>query len=170
MRRQVLLTGFEPFGGEPINPSWEVAQRLDGRNFSGAIVNALRLPVHCSRAAKNITDAILRMKPAAVLGLGQAGGRVGLSLEQVALNLADDRPVAEIESGLGGKPVIADGPDAYFSRLPLKRILMVLRDRDVPAASSLTAGVYVCNTVMYAALHVLRRRPRVPVGFIHLPM
>jgi pyroglutamyl-peptidase len=169
MRRLILLTGFEPFGGEAINPSWEVAQRLDGRRFSSASVNALRLPVHCARATKKITDAITRMKPVAVVGLGQAGGRFGLSLEQVALNLADYRPVPEIESGLGGKPVIAGGPDAYFSRLPLKRILTALRDRDVPATSSLSAGVYVCNTVMYAALHALRRLPRVPAGFIHLP-
>jgi pyroglutamyl-peptidase len=169
MRRPILLTGFEPFGGERINPSWEVAQRLDGRRFSNATVDALRLPVHCARATKEITDAIARMKPVAVVGLGQAGGRFGLSLEQVALNLADEHPVAEFESGLSGKSVIARGPDAYFSRLPLKRILTALRDRDVPAASSLTAGVYVCNTVMYAALHALRRRPRVPCGLIHLP-
>ena len=169
MRRLLLLTGFEPFGGERINPSWEVAQRLDGRSLGGATVNALRLPVHCVRAVQAVTDAIAQMKPAAVLGLGQAAGRFGLSLEQVALNLADERPVPEIESGLNGKPVIVGGPDAYFSRLPLKRILAALRDREVPAASSLSAGVYVCNTVMYAALHALRRRPRVPAGFIHLP-
>jgi pyroglutamyl-peptidase len=169
MQRVILLTGFAPFGGERINPSWEVAQQLDGRSFNGGAVKALKLPVHCTRAAKAVTDAIAQMKPAAVLGLGQAAGRFGLSLEQVALNLADERPVQEVESGLSGKRVIANGPDAYFSRLPLKPILKALRDRDVPVSSSLTAGVYVCNTVMYAALHALRRRPRVPSGFIHLP-
>src|SRR5271163_3331565 len=106
MRRIILLTGFAPFGGARINPSWEVAERLHAQTFSGATVNALRLPVHCARAAKAVTDAIAQMKPAAVLGLGQAAGRLGLSLEQVALNLADERPVPDTESGLGGKRVI----------------------------------------------------------------
>jgi len=169
MGRLILLTGFAPFGGERLNPSWEVAQRLDGRSFGDAIVKAVRLPVHCERAAQAVTDGIARIKPVAVLGLGQAAGRAGLSLEQVALNLADQRPVPEIESGLNGQPVVAGGPDAYFSRLPLKPILQALRNREVPAATSLSAGVYVCNTVMYAALHALRQRPRVPAGFIHLP-
>jgi len=169
MSRSILLTGFEPFGGERLNPSWEVAQRLDGRKFGGATVKAVRLPVHCARAAEAVTAAIAELRPVAVLGLGQAAGRFGLSLEQVALNLADERPVPEIESGLNGKPAVIDGPDAYFTRLPLKPIIEALRKREVPAATSLSAGVYVCNTVMYATLHALRRRPRLPAGFIHLP-
>jgi len=169
MSRQILLTAFEPFGGERLNPSWEVAQRLGGRRMSRATVRAVRLPVHCAHAAEAVTAAIAELKPVAVLGLGQAAGRFGLSLEQVALNLADERPVPEIESGLNGKPVVVDGPDAYFTRLPLKPIIEALRQREVPAATSLSAGVYVCNTVMYAVLHALRRRPRVPAGFIHLP-
>lgn len=169
MSRQILLTAFEPFGGERLNPSWEVAQRLDGRRMGRATVRAVLLPVHCARAADAVTAAIAELKPVAVVGLGQAAGRFGLSLEQVALNLADERPVPEIESGLNGKPVVVDGPDAYFTRLPLKPIIEALRQREVPAATSLSAGVYVCNTVMYAVLHALRRRPRVPAGFIHLP-
>ncbi|MGO9265541.1 MAG: pyroglutamyl-peptidase I [Candidatus Binataceae bacterium] len=169
MSRPILLTAFEPFGGERLNPSWEVAQRLDGRRIGGASVKAVRLPVHCARAAAAVTATIAELNPVAVLGLGQAAGRFGLSLEQVALNLADERPVPEIESGLNGKPVVVDGPDAYFTRLPLKPIIEALRKREVPAATSLSAGVYVCNTVMYATLHALRRRPRLPAGFIHLP-
>lgn len=169
MRRVILLTGFEPFGGERLNPSWEVARRLDGRVIGGANVAALRLPVHCVRAARAITVGIARLKPIAVVGLGQAAGRFGLSLEKIAVNLADHRPVPEVESGLNGIPVVAGGPDAYFSRLPLKLMLEALRNREVPAAISLSAGIYVCNTVMYTALHALRQRPRVPSGFIHLP-
>ena len=169
MNRRILLTAFEPFGGERVNPSWEVARHLDGRDLGRAIVKAVLLPVHCGRAAEAVTAAITELKPSAVLGLGQAAGRYGLSLEQVALNLADERPVPEIDSGLNGKPVVVDGPDAYFTRLPLRPILAALRSREVPAATSLSAGVYVCNTVMYAVLHALRRRPGVPDGFIHLP-
>jgi pyroglutamyl-peptidase len=169
MKRLILLTAFEPFGGERLNPSWEVAQRLDGREIGGSKVKTALLPVNCARATKAIMVAIADLRPTAVLGLGQAAGRVGLSLEKVALNLADERPVPEIESGLSGKPIIVGGPDAYFTRLPLKPMIEALRAREVPAATSLSAGIYVCNTVMYVALHTLRRRPQVPVGFIHLP-
>lgn len=169
MSRRILLTAFEPFGGERLNPSWEVAQRIDGRVIGGASVKAVLLPVHCARAAEAVVAAIGELKPVAMVGLGQAAGRFGLSLEKVALNLADERPIPEIESGLNSHPIVPDGPDAYFTRLPLKPILTALRNREVPAATSLSAGVYVCNTVMYAALHALRRRPRLPAGFIHLP-
>src|SRR5712692_10354121 len=169
MPRLILLTGFAPFGGERSNPSWEVASRLDGREFNGAAVKSMRLPVNCRRASHAVIEAITRLTPAAVLGLGQAGGRPVLSLEQVAINLADPRADRERDGGLNGKLVIAGGPDAYFTRLPLARILRMLKRHNIPAGLSLSAGVYVCNTVMYSALHALRRRRRTPAGFIHLP-
>jgi pyroglutamyl-peptidase len=128
----------------------------------------MRLPVNCRRASQVVIDAITTLKPAAVVGLGQAGGRPVLSLEKVAINLADPRADRERDGALQGKPVIAGGPDAYFARLPLPAILRTLKRHDIPAAISLSAGVYVCNAVMYSALHTLRRR-RTPAGFIHLP-
>lgn len=165
----ILLTGFAPFGGEKTNPSWEVASRFDGMEIGGASVEVIRLPVNCRRASRMIAEAIARMRPAAVVGLGQAGGRAALSLEKVALNLADENRKRENFGGLKGKPVAPGGPDAYFSRLPLAAILRALKARGIPAELSLSAGVYVCNTVMYVALHALRARRRVPAGFIHLP-
>jgi len=131
-------------------------------------VKSMRLPVNCGRASKAVIDAITKLTPAAVVGLGQAGGRPVMSLEKVAINLADPRASREHDGGLQGKPVIAGGPDAYFTRLPLAAILRSLKRHNIPAALSLSAGVYVCNTVMYSALHTLRRR-RTPAGFIHLP-
>jgi pyroglutamyl-peptidase len=169
MARIILVTGFEPFGGERTNPSWEVAKHLDGARFGSAIVKALRLPVDCKRAARAIEGAVERTRPAAVLGLGQAGGRPVLSLEKVAINVADERAGREIEGGLSGKPIVPDGPDAYFSRLPLAAVVRALKRRNIPVGLSLSAGVYVCNTAMYAGLHALRRRREVPAGFIHLP-
>ncbi|HKV56081.1 MAG TPA: pyroglutamyl-peptidase I [Candidatus Binataceae bacterium] len=169
MARVILLTGFEPFGGERSNPSWEVAARLDRREINGATIGALRLPVNCRRASRMVAAAIERLAPVAVVGLGQAGGRPVLSLEKVALNLADERADRERDGGLSGKPVVAGGPDAYFTRLPLAPILRALKRHEIPAAMSLSAGVYVCNTAMYSALHALRRRRRVRAGFIHLP-
>jgi pyroglutamyl-peptidase len=164
----ILLTGFAPFGGERSNPSWEVASQLDGRRFNGIAVKSMRLPVYCRRASRAVTDAITTLAPAAVVGLGQAGGRPVLSLEKVAINLADPRADRERDGGLQGKPVIAGGPDAYFTSLPLAAIMRTLKRHDIPAAVSLSAGVYVCNTVMYSMLHLLWRR-RTPAGFIHLP-
>jgi pyroglutamyl-peptidase len=169
MKSIVLLSGFEPFGGEKINPSWEVARRFDGVKFNGTEVRAIRLPVNCRRAARAISYAIVTQHPSAVLGLGQAGGRVAFSIERVAVNLADDHGSLEMQGGLNGKPVVKGGPDAYFARLPLKAILDALRAKEIPAGLSLTAGVYVCNTVMYATLHALRSRRSVAAGFIHLP-
>jgi pyroglutamyl-peptidase len=169
MARIILLTGFEPFGGERSNPSWEVASRLDGHTYKGWKIAALRLPVNCRRAARAFVAAIERDRPGAVLGLGQAGGRPALSLEKVAINLADERPRREVDGGLNGKPIVPGGPDAYFSRLPAPAILRAITKNGIPAGLSLTAGVYVCNTVMYAGLHALRRRRTAPAGFIHLP-
>jgi pyroglutamyl-peptidase len=169
MHGALLLTGFEPFGGERINPSWEVATRLDGRRFGDVTVSALRLPVNCARATQTLVTAINDLRPTAVLGLGQAGGRPAICLEKVALNLLNESPGRENDGGLDGKPVIAGGPNAYFCRLSLKGLLAALHKGGVPALMSLSAGVYICNAVMYVALHTLRERPAAPVGFIHLP-
>lgn len=169
MSRTILLTGFAPFGGERTNPSWEVARRFDGVELGGAVVTAMRLPVNCMRAARMVADTIAETSPAAMLGLGQAGGRPALSLEKIAINVADNRASREVDGGLNGKPLVANAPDAYFSRLPLALIIRALKARGIPAGLSLSAGAYVCNSVMYAALHALRRRRGVPAGFIHLP-
>jgi pyroglutamyl-peptidase len=166
----MLLTGFEPFGGERSNPSWEVARRLHRKHIGGLEIVALRLPVATTRAARRLSATIDRIMPDAVLGLGQAGGRPSLSLERIAINLVDDG--MRDGSGMGGakeRPVMRGGPDAYFSRLPLARILRELGRAQVPAAYSLSAGAFICNAVMYASLHRLRAKPAVPAGFIHLP-
>ena len=161
----LLLTGFEPFGGERQNPSWEVARRLDGKTIGNLGIKAMRLPVSIGPAIRRLAGSIDKMSPAVVLGLGQAGGRTMISIERVAINLFSND-----ETGGGrSRPVIAGGPDAYFSRLPLDRMLPTLQRAGIPAMLSLSAGAFVCNAVMYASLHALRRRPAIPSGFIHLP-
>ena len=159
-----LLSGFEPFGGERSNPSWEVAALLDGRAIGGLVVGSVRLPVNTARAVLAIAAAIRRLRPRAVLGLGQAGGRPAISLEKVAINLAERRAGHETDGGLAGIPVVRGGADALFARLPLRAILRALERRGIPAALSLSAGAYVCNAVMYATLHALRARPDVAAG------
>jgi pyroglutamyl-peptidase len=165
----IILCGFDPLAGEKVNPSWEVARRLDGRSIGGLRIEAVRLPVDCARAARRITEAIRASRPDAVLGLGQAGGRPVVSLEWVAINLIAVRSGNGPESVALARPVVSGGPDAYFTRLPLDGILRGLKRRKIPAELSLSAGAYACNAVMYAALHALRNRPAVAAGFIHLP-
>lgn len=164
----ILLTGFEPFGPERVNPSWEVARRLDGETIEGLAVKAMRLPVNCARAAARVKDAIVRVGPQAFLGLGQAGNRASVSLEQVAINLFQQRNGGNLDGRGDAQAVIKGGPDAYFARVPLAAILKALKRRRIPAAISLSAGAYACNATMYVALHTLRK-PDVQAGFIHLP-
>ena len=165
----LILTGFEPFRGERINPSWEVARGFDGDVIGGMQIKSVRVPVGCAKAARRITGAIVRYRPRAVIGLGEAGGRPAISLERIAINLADERGALARSGDPGFTPVVRGGPDAYFSRLPLRAIIRELDRKEIPASVSLSAGVYACNALMYAALHQLRRKPTVPVGFIHLP-
>jgi pyroglutamyl-peptidase len=165
----ILLGGFEPFHGERRNPSLEVARALDGDSIGRLRVRALELPVVYGRATRRIIDAIERAQPAAVLGLGQAGGRPVITLERIAVNLADGPKPDNSGRRAIDKPIIRDGPDAYFARLPLREILRAMARRRIPATLSLSAGSFICNAVMYAALHELRARPGVPCGFIHLP-
>lgn len=165
----LILTGFEPWRGERINPSWEVAREFDGEIIGGLQIKSVRVPVGCAKAARRIRGAIVRYRPRAVIALGEAGGRPAISLERIAINLADERGALAKRGDPGFMPVIRGGPDAYFSRLPLAAIIRALDKKEIPASVSLSAGVYACNALMYAALHYLRRRPGIPVGFIHLP-
>jgi len=165
-----LLTGFQPFRGQRINPSWEVARRLDSEVIGGMRIKSVKVPVGCGTAVRGINAAIVRYRPRAILGLGEAGGRTAISVEKIAINLADERAgVANSDIGVTVRPVIGDGPQAYFTRLPIGGILRELRKRDIPVHVSLSAGAYACNALMYASLHLMRRRQGVPVGFIHLP-
>ena len=167
--RIFLVTGFAPFRGERINPSWEIALRLDGDEIGGLKVKSVKVPVGCAVAVRRINAAIVRYRPRAILGLGQAGGRPAISIEKVAINLADEKAGADGSFGASAKPLIAGAPEACFARLPIPALMRELRRREIPAHVSLSAGAYACNALMYASLHLTRRRQNMPVGFIHLP-
>ena len=168
--RKILLTGFEPFGGETINPSWQVAQALHGADLGSATVQALCLPCTFGKALTVLDAALLAHKPLLVLALGQASGRCDLSLERVAINL-DDAPIAD-NAGLRpiDEPVHRGAPTAYFSTLPIKAMVAALRDAGVPASVSHSAGTFVCNHVFFGLMHALRRSRSVRAGFMHLPL
>lgn len=165
----VLVTGFEPFGGETVNPSWQIAEALHGTLVGGARVVARRLPCAFGAARAALLAALDAERPVRVLCLGQAGGRCDVSVERVAINVDD----ARIPDNLGAQPVDAPvlpgGPAAYFSTLPIKAIVAALRDAGIPASVSQTAGTFVCNHVFYALMHALAARPGVRGGFLHVP-
>jgi pyroglutamyl-peptidase len=166
----ILLTGFEPFDGEPINPSWEVARALDGAPMAGRRVAARQLPCRFGAARDAIIAWVDELQPSCVLALGQAGGRADFSIERVAINLDD----ARIADNAGARPidvpVVPGGPDAYFSTLPIKAMVAGLRAAGLPASVSHSAGTFVCNHVFYAVMHGLRGRGDVRAGFMHLPL
>jgi pyroglutamyl-peptidase len=165
----ILLTGFEPFGGETINPSWEAVRALHDRRIGGHRVHALRLPVAFDPALAALQAALDALRPPIVLAVGQAGGRAMLSFERVAINLID----ARIPDNAGRQPVdcpvIAGAPNAYFSTLPVKAMRATCAAAGIEAELSQSAGCYVCNAVFFALLHALAQRPGSRGGFLHLP-
>jgi pyroglutamyl-peptidase len=168
----ILLTGFEPFGGESVNPSWEIARSLDGWACDGRPVHALRLSCVFGEALRELDAALANHTPELVVCLGQAGGRTEISIERVAINVDD----ARIPDNRGRQPVddaiVAGGPAAYFSTLPIKAIAHDVRAAGIAAAVSNTAGTFVCNHVFYALMHRLATTPalaRTRGGFVHVP-
>lgn len=166
----VLLTGFEPFAGERVNPSAEIVRVLHGETVNGHRVVAEILPVAFSAMLPTLEALIETHRPALFFATGQAGGRNEIGLERVAVNLIDAR-IADAD-GLQpvDEPVLAGAPAAYLSTLPVKAMLARLRALGIPAALSMTAGSYVCNQVFYAIAHLAATRyPMMRAGFTHVP-
>ena len=169
MGRKILVTGFQPFGGESMNPAWEAVSRLPD-TIGDATVTKVEVPVVFGRGPEAVERAVEEVEPDLVLCVGQAGGRAKITPEFVGINYADARspdndgcqPVAE--------RIVDGGPDAYFATLPVKAMVQAMQEAGVPAEVSYTAGTYVCNDVMYSLLHTLAtRHPGVRGGFLHVP-
>lgn len=168
--RHFLVTGFEPFGADHVNPSRELAKALDGRRVGDAIVRALVLPVQHEAAREMLAPALDAPGLGAAVHLGLAGGRARVCLEAVAVNtldysIPDARGVVRRD-----EPCVPGGPAAYWSTLPVRAILRELTGAGIPAAISYTAGTYLCNFTLYSTLHHLAAGTgRVRAGFVHLP-
>jgi pyroglutamyl-peptidase len=166
---RVLLTGFEPFAGDPINPSARIVEALAGADVAGAKIEGRVLPCVFGQAIVAAIRAIEQTSPVLVLALGQAGGRTGITVERVAINVDD----ARIPDNAGAQPVdvpvVDGGPAAWFSTLPVKAIVSALRQAGLPAAVSQTAGTFVCNHVFYGLQHRLAGSG-VRSGFVHVPL
>ena len=165
----ILLTGFEPFDGDDRNPSQAIVQELAGHAIAGHRIVGHELPVAFGDSLRVLRQALRRTRPALVVCLGQAGGRDAISLERVAINVDDARIADNAGARPVDRPVVARGPAAYFSTLPIKAMTAAVAAAGIPAAVSQTAGTFVCNHVFYGLMHALRRRPGVRGGFIHVP-
>lgn len=174
MTTTILVTGFEPFGGMPVNPTEQLVSSLREAAVPGATLHAAVLPVTYDECASVVRDLLDRHQPDAVIACGLAAGRAAVTPERIAVNVKDTASDQSIADNSGRRPtdepIAPDGPDGLFSTLPVRQIVEALQDAGIPAAVSNTAGTYICNNTMYAVLDHLRRAGRdVPAGFIHFP-
>ncbi|MGR5261386.1 pyroglutamyl-peptidase I [Vibrio astriarenae] len=167
--KKVLITGFEPFGGETINPALEAVRCLDQTKLNGGVIVVCEVPVVRYESIETVVAAIEVHKPDVVITVGQATGRAAITPERVAINVDDFR----IPDNKGFQPIdesiIEGGPDAYFSTLPIKAMTKSLLDSGIPCEVSNTAGTFVCNHLFYGIQHHLSGS-EVPHGFVHIPL
>ena len=166
---KLLLTGFDPFGGQPINPALE-AVKLVADKIGNIEIVKLEVPTVFYKSIETVDKAIAEVKPDVVLCIGQAGGRYDITPERVAINVNDAR-IADNEGQqpLDG-PIFEDGDTAYFTDLPIKAMVANVREAGIPASVSNTAGTFVCNHLMYGVLYLAAKKyPGLRGGFIHVP-
>lgn len=166
---KILVTGFDPFGGDKINPAIEAVKLLPDKIDEAEIIK-LEIPTVFNKSAEVVRKAIKEIQPDYVLNVGQAGGRFGLTPERVAININDGRiPDNEGYQPLG-EPIHKDGDTAYFTQLPIKAEAKAIRDVGLPASVSNSAGTYVCNHIMYQVQYMRAKEfPAIKAGFIHIP-
>jgi len=168
--KRVLLTAFEPFAGEIINPSLEAARQIERVEFPGAVVRIAELPVDRHRAIAIALEIIRAYRPDVVIMLGEAGGRFRVNPERVAINIDDFRIPDNAGNQPKDEPIIEGGPAAYFSTLPIRSIVERIAAERIPVAISNTAGTYLCNRLFYSVMHEIDAQGwETRAGFIHLP-
>ncbi|MDW2100494.1 pyroglutamyl-peptidase I [Vibrio sp. 1580] len=167
--KKVLITGFEPFGGDAINPALEAVKQLEAVAIKGGVIVTCPVPVVRYDSVKVVIEAIEAHQPDCVITVGQAAGRGAITPERVAINVDDFRIPDNAGHQPIDEPVVADGPDAYFSTLPIKRIVQTLQKQGIPSQISNSAGTFVCNHLFYGIQHYLKDKP-VRHGFVHIPL
>jgi pyroglutamyl-peptidase len=167
--KSVLLTGFEPFAGASLNPSEQIVNALKARQLEGIELHTAVLPVVFTESSELLRHLIKLHKPDVVICLGQAEGRREISFERIAINLDDARLADNAGRVVLDQPVVADGPSAHFTTLPVKEMVSAVRAEGIAAGLSTTAGTFVCNHIFYAMQHELAETSVVS-GFIHVPL
>ncbi|MBT9677642.1 pyroglutamyl-peptidase I [Levilactobacillus brevis] len=166
---KLLITGFDPFGGEKTNPAIEAVKRLPAA-IAGATVVPLEIPTVFGTCAEVVRQAIITERPDVVLSVGQAGGRSALTPERIAINLDDGRIPDNAGFQPVDQPIQPNGPAAYFTQLPVKAMAQAIRQAGLPSHVSTTAGTYVCNHIMYQVQHLRATEfSQLQAGFIHIP-
>lgn len=166
----VLVIGSEPFGGDPVNPTFEIGKLLNGTEYKGYVFRNAGFPVNRKRCIPSVEAEIKKWEPAIVIGVGLADNRTGVCLERIAANVADF-PIPDNEDYLAlNETLDVDGPAAYFSTLPIRACVKRLRDAGIPAYVSNTAGNFCCNMTMYGALnYIAKKNLTARAGFVHVP-
>lgn len=166
---KILVSGFDPFGGEKVNPAIESVKKLPD-TILGVEIIKLEIPTVIGKSIQKIEEAVELHKPDVVISVGQAGGRTDITVERVGVNVDDCR----IPDNEGNQPIdekiVKDGPDAYFVTLPIKAMVEHIQKKGVPASVSNTAGTFICNHVTYGVRHLAETKyPEMRTGFIHIP-
>ncbi len=165
--KKLLITGFDPFGGESINPSWEAVKALPDKIGKTALIK-LQIPTLYGKAAEKVLATAESIRPDAIICVGQAGGRGAVTPEVVAINLREAKIPDNDGVLLQNTPVIEGAPAAYFSTLPVREMVNAIKEAGVPAALSYSAGAFVCNDTLYTLLHHYDGTDT-KVCFIHVP-
>jgi len=165
--KKLLITGFDPFGGQTVNPSWLAVAQLPSQ-VGDFEIRKLMIPTVFGSAAQAVLKAAAAWQPDVILCVGQAGGRDSVTPERIAVNIRDARIADNAGNQPRGEFVAPDGPAAYFATTPVERMAQAIRDADIPATVSNSAGAFVCNDVLYTLLHHFDGT-RTQVGFLHVP-
>jgi pyroglutamyl-peptidase len=166
---KVLITGFEPFDREKINPSYEIVKSLPLTVGKAEIIKK-EVPVVYGKSIESVVEEIEKTFPDIVIMLGQAGGRTSITVERVAINVNDSNTPDNSKNILKGEVIVKNGPVGYFSTLPIYQIVKGLTRAKIPASISNTAGTFVCNSLFYGVMHEISQRKRnIMAGFIHVP-
>lgn len=166
---KVLVTGFDPFGGESVNPALESIKKLP-KEIAGAEILTLEIPTVIGKSVDKIRAKVEEEKPDVVLSIGQAGGRPDLTVERIGINVDDCRIPDNEGNQPVDEPVAADGPAAYFVTIPIKAMVQKMQKNGYPASVSNTAGTFICNHVCYGVAHLAATKyPKMRTGFMHIP-
>lgn len=169
MNMKILVTGFDPFGGESLNPAWEAVKKIPD-TINGAEIKKVMIPTVFGKSAEVTDEAIAEFKPDYVLNIGQAGGRFELTPERVAINVDDARIPDNEENQPIDVAIKEDGESAYFTQLPVKAMVTEMKKAGVPASVSNSAGTFVCNHIMYQVQYMIDKKyPEIKAGFMHVP-
>ena len=167
MQKKLLITGFDPFGGETVNPSWEAVKLLPDI-IGEYVLTKLQIPTVFGEAAQMILSSARQIRPDVILSVGQAGGRSGITPEVIGINLREARLPDNAGNQPVNAPVVPDGPAAYFSTVPVRDMVAAISNAGIPANLSCSAGAFVCNDVLYTLLHRFDGTST-SAGFIHVP-